>query len=524
MNIALCCIVKNENRYIREFVEHYANLGFSHMFIYDNNDVNGEWLEEVICDYICINFVSVINYRGKELCQLDAYNDCYHNQCKNWEIDWCAFFDTDEFLVLNKDNSIQNYLSRDMFSNAESIQINWKIFDDNNLIYYEDKPLMERFTHFTNHNCREFKSIIKTGFDDLFFDNPHRCLRKNTNLKYISSNGILLNPLYVKTCQYKNYYSENYDYAQLNHYTQKTVEEYCNKILRGYPYSTFTYTLTYPDAIISLYNKQSFFNLNKWTQEKQDYIDKFFLEKIENNTNIYICTHKDFDCPIKWYSKSYKIVGQNITNTHGLNYIQEMECGEYINDTEIINTNIFLDFKYSLDEGTSMYYVWKTQQPSKYIGFCHNDKYFSFENVIPDLDRIFRNKGVICPVQKHAKTIYEQYKHDHNINDLDELLNIIKESYPDFNKDINTYIMNNNIYVPYNMFIMKYEDFYNYCSFAFNVLKQYCRKHNFQCDEDIKKYDQTQLLKYLLEILTTLWILSVIGIEKCQISNLRIYR
>ena len=50
--IALFCIAKMENDYIRFFVEYYKNLHFDKIFIYDNNNTDGEKFEEVINDYI----------------------------------------------------------------------------------------------------------------------------------------------------------------------------------------------------------------------------------------------------------------------------------------------------------------------------------------------------------------------------------------------------------------------------------------------------------------------------------------
>ena len=41
-------ICKLENLYIQEFIEHYKKLGYNHIFIYDNNDINGERFEDVI--------------------------------------------------------------------------------------------------------------------------------------------------------------------------------------------------------------------------------------------------------------------------------------------------------------------------------------------------------------------------------------------------------------------------------------------------------------------------------------------
>ena len=42
MKTALCAIAKNENLYIREWVEYYMKLGFSNIILYDNNNINGE--------------------------------------------------------------------------------------------------------------------------------------------------------------------------------------------------------------------------------------------------------------------------------------------------------------------------------------------------------------------------------------------------------------------------------------------------------------------------------------------------
>ena len=50
-------ISKRENLYIQEFIDHYKNLSYDHIFIYDNNDIDGERLEDVIQKekWICFN-------------------------------------------------------------------------------------------------------------------------------------------------------------------------------------------------------------------------------------------------------------------------------------------------------------------------------------------------------------------------------------------------------------------------------------------------------------------------------------
>ena len=64
--VALCAIAKNENLYIREWANWYKRLGVSKIFIYDNNDINGERFEDVISDFIKTGFIEIIDVRGIE--------------------------------------------------------------------------------------------------------------------------------------------------------------------------------------------------------------------------------------------------------------------------------------------------------------------------------------------------------------------------------------------------------------------------------------------------------------------------
>ena len=52
LKVCICSIGKLENRYIREYAQHYKKYGVDKIFLYDNNDINGEKFEEVIEDYI----------------------------------------------------------------------------------------------------------------------------------------------------------------------------------------------------------------------------------------------------------------------------------------------------------------------------------------------------------------------------------------------------------------------------------------------------------------------------------------
>ena len=87
--VALCCIAKMENDYIREFVDYYQKLGFDKLYLYDNNNLEGERFEELLADYLLLGFVEIIDFRGKKICQLEAYQNCC--DIHRLDYDWIAF-------------------------------------------------------------------------------------------------------------------------------------------------------------------------------------------------------------------------------------------------------------------------------------------------------------------------------------------------------------------------------------------------------------------------------------------------
>jgi hypothetical protein len=66
IKVCLCLMGKEENLYAKEYVEHYKKLGYNHIFLYDNNELNGERFEDVLKEEINEGFVSIINFRGKK--------------------------------------------------------------------------------------------------------------------------------------------------------------------------------------------------------------------------------------------------------------------------------------------------------------------------------------------------------------------------------------------------------------------------------------------------------------------------
>lgn len=237
MRIALCTIAKSENRYIKEFVSYYKTLGVDVIYLYDNNDTDGECFEDVIGDEIASGFVKLHDYRGRNVVQLDAYRDCYAKYSAS--ADWMMFFDVDEFLTFSPTSnmsSVKEYLGQEKFSSYNMIHINWMCFGDNEKLYYEEGDVTKRFP-----GPLPYTQCI--SLDRPENDTVKSILRCGNEVRWIKS---VHTPQYVKDvncCDNKgqkvdDVYSDtlNMDFteAYLRHYSTKTAEEYALKLVRGF--------------------------------------------------------------------------------------------------------------------------------------------------------------------------------------------------------------------------------------------------------------------------------------------------
>jgi hypothetical protein len=271
IKICLCVIGKKENLYIKEYANHYKQLGYNHIFLYDNNDINNnERFSTILKNEINNGFVTIIDYigfRGKSgNAQREAYYDCYKNN--NRKYDWLSFFDLDEYLILKQKNeTIHQLLSNERYKNCFNIKINWLVFDaEKEAIYYENKPLNIRFKKplYNSFSNRHIKSTVRGKLKNYWekWDNPHSSLSR---YRACSSSGKFVDnktPFIVPP---------DYKYALIKHFYKKSFEEFCNKLKRGWTDDTDQKAL-----IIQLIND------NKNNKQKFNIIKKTF-----NLTNSY---------------------------------------------------------------------------------------------------------------------------------------------------------------------------------------------------------------------------------------------
>ena len=267
--MCICSICKLENLYIREFVEYHYLLGVNKIIIYDNNDINGEEIKKPLEYYIKKKYVDIIDVRGLSSIQIPLYNYCYQNNKNIY--DWIAFLDIDEYIYVKNNESLNNYIYNKRFEKCELIFLNWLMYNDNDLIKYENKSLNERFK-----NPKSFyfqgKSFVRGGFNDLLIPST---IIPGINIHYFcNSKGSRIYPN-----NFLNNIIEDEPKAFIKHYYTKTVEEFCIKINKGNAH----FHKKHPNYIENIkFRINFFFIFNKITINKIQILEKCTGFKLDN--------------------------------------------------------------------------------------------------------------------------------------------------------------------------------------------------------------------------------------------------
>ena len=271
--VCLCTLGKEENKYAREFIEHYKKYGIDKIIIYDNNDLNGEKFETVLSDYIRNKYVEIKNFRGKLTIQLKVLNDCYKNNNKIF--DWFAMFDMDEFIFLKNFKNIKVFLNDKRFKKCNLIHFNRVFHTDNNQLYYKNRSLFQRFPKYKT-KIISVKPILRGHLFNINIKSQHAI-----NYKYKACDGF---GHFINQSRKK----PDFKYYYLDHFFFKSTEEYIEKVNRGDCYYILNKKIKF--------NKIKFyFSHNKMTIEKINLLEKktginlnYFRNKLKNNEEIKI--------------------------------------------------------------------------------------------------------------------------------------------------------------------------------------------------------------------------------------------
>jgi hypothetical protein len=178
--------------------------------------------------------------------------------------DWIIFFEVDEHIHLSNYTNVKLFLQRDVFKNCEIIRLNWVQHTDNNLIYYDNRPLHIRFPElepYARNNIngsRNFvKSILRGHIPNIVINCVHTLTKK---LKACNGFG---NPQVIHKSTTPN---SDFRFYYIDHYYSKSVEEFVEKLNKGDVIQGQKDSFKYLRV-------NSYFNRNKLTLEKLNFIE-----------------------------------------------------------------------------------------------------------------------------------------------------------------------------------------------------------------------------------------------------------
>lgn len=151
------------------------------------------------------------------------------------------------------------------------------------------------------------------------------------------------------------------------------------------------------------------------------------------------------------------------------------------------------DKNHYYSEQSGVYWVWKNlKEHPEYVGFCHYRKYptFGVESSITDFqtnadkfNKSYSEKLIYEAIDSadviainpfvYGTTLESMYKRCHISDDFDALHETIKECFADYLKSFEDTLCNGRgTLIPYNVYVMKWELFDEYCKFIFGVFSE----------------------------------------------------
>jgi len=217
----ICAIIKNEHRYLVEWIEHHLSLGFDAIYLFE--DFGSKSHSEIADKYPQVHLITCDEYfpikRDYDVGwarQIRLYQK-FLNEHRNEG--WCAFIDIDEYIMLNDGYTLQKLTEE--HADTYGIALYWKQFNANGRIMHADK-VVETYTH----ACECIRQDRKYAFKSFVNLNKAR---------EFWSQHLVENLIDVtgRRLSHSEPTKANYAKVQLNHYFCKSYEDWCDRFVRG---------------------------------------------------------------------------------------------------------------------------------------------------------------------------------------------------------------------------------------------------------------------------------------------------
>lgn len=218
LKTALISIAKNEDNYLKEWVDYHLGIGFDEIFVYQNNwrYKNGD-----------------IDYPNVHLLECDGHrmqNPCYNMFIRDnhYKYNFATFLDIDEFLHIKGGKKVNEWL--DDYTDNDVIYVNWRLFGDSGLDFVDNGnySVLDRFKKCSRTLSplgKNFINFRKIGSVAKFY-NPHIVVLDGSDInlpKYVLADGSPVTKPWMMNEQILS--SLKCQPAELWHFRNKTYQE-----------------------------------------------------------------------------------------------------------------------------------------------------------------------------------------------------------------------------------------------------------------------------------------------------------
>ena len=250
--LSVCLAIKNEAKYMEEFIQHYIDQGVDHFYIVNNNSDDN--IEEVINNSVyCSNVTLITDNRDMGILANDNSPFGHHNLLKEnlyelikTETEWAILIDADEFMYGKNGYTIKTYI-QSLDEKISCIYVIWNIInpykdENNNLISdFSIKNNVKRINHDKMKDL-PLNILRANDFGKSLFRTRNLCHPRNLWLHLVKTQyGTTINNYgtdkgdvfinYNDSGNKIDYSEENYSKLNisLNHYAIRNLSDYEKK-------------------------------------------------------------------------------------------------------------------------------------------------------------------------------------------------------------------------------------------------------------------------------------------------------
>ena len=148
MRTVICAIIKNEERYVREWAEYHLGIGVSRIFLFEDYGSRshvGLFEDEPRVTVSTLEAFGIKDHHNTRN-QFTLYNKFLQKCKKDGEYDWVAFIDADEFVTFGDGDGYDLAGIEEEYKDIPALLMSWKNYGANGHIKRPDGGVLENYT------------------------------------------------------------------------------------------------------------------------------------------------------------------------------------------------------------------------------------------------------------------------------------------------------------------------------------------------------------------------------------------